>query len=245
MFMWGFRSQFEKEPDNTKRWYISIARGAGYTLNINTALVILLASRLFLTALRDTALANLLPLDKSFPSIHILVAYFILAGVVIHVPFHLVWIIRYDDWDWGLWQVNMTVITGILLLTVFLVMFLFARPLVRKKSFIVFYYIHIIGAFFFFALLIIHGMYFFRPETYKYVTPPLIVYAIDRLIRRIRASTHNLELSAEHSVFKDGNILKLSIPKPFTFRPGQYAGMNSIRTTFDFTPNSTLFRNEP
>lgn len=229
MFLWGFWTEFDS-PKNIEnepllfRWLIGCARGAGYTLNLNTALVLLLASRLFLTALRDTALGDVLPLDKSFPVLHIVVAYTILASLFIHVPFHFAWIGNFNRWTPGLWQFNMSVATGVALMLVFGILFVFARPWMRKKHFRVFYIVHLTGAFLFFSLLIFHGMYNGRPETYKYVIPPLIIYILDRIIRLTNMSTHNLELSAENSVFKDDNILQLSIPKPFNFRPGQYAG---------------------
>lgn len=225
MAIWGFRSQFVATPDRTMRWFISIARGAGYALNFNTALVILLVSRLFLTVLRNTPISRVLPLDSAFPDIHILVAYVTMAAVAIHVPFHFTWIIGWNGWSPGLWHVNMTVITGVLLLVDFIVLAVFARPYFRKSKFKIFYRVHLVAAFLFFVLLILHGMYNDRPETYKYVAGPLVIYILDRVVRRLRMSTNHLELSAEHSVFIREDILHLRIPKPFSYRPGQYAGM--------------------
>lgn len=222
-FLWGFWTEYVKPKNSGFEWYIGLARGAGYSLNLNTALVILLASRLFITALRDTALADVLPLDKAFPALHIVVAYVTIFSVAIHVPFHLVWIVGWKKWRWGLWQVNMTVITGFVLLAIFAAMVVFALPFMRKTHFRLFYIIHLVGAALFFVVLIFHGMYEAKPETYKWVTAPLIIYILDRIVRVFRSSEHCVELSATNSSFKDENVLQLSIPKPFNFRPGQYA----------------------
>lgn len=226
MFLWGFHTEFEKHFHETLtfRWCIAMARGAGYTLNMNCALVILLASRLFLTALRDTPFGNVLPLDKAFPALHILVAYTAIAGVIVHVPFHFGWIALSNQWVGGLWSCNMTVATGCALLIVLTVLFVFALPYIRKKNFRLFHLVHIIGAFLFFVLLLFHGMYNEHPETYKYIVPPLVIYILDRVIRRLRMTNHNIKLSAENSLFMDNNILQLKIPKCFNFKPGQYAG---------------------
>ena len=205
------------------RYFIGIARGAGYTLNLNTALVILIASRLIFTWLRDTPLSNILPLDKAFPKIHIIVGYTIAVTVVIHMGFHLTWIIWFDQWEGGLWNINQSVATGIAITLIFAVMLFFARPSVRKNRFQVFYIVHLVGAFLFFGLLIFHGMYRFDPETYKWITPALVVYAIDRLLRHLRVSKAKVQLNAEHSIFKDDNVLEICIPKPFKYRGGQYA----------------------
>lgn len=228
MFLWGLYSELSAKIDPDREllfdWLIGTARGAGYILNFNTALVILLASRLFITALRDTAFATALPLDKAFPKLHVVVGYTILLTLFIHVPFHFAWLGRFNGWAAGLWNFNMTVATGIALLLVFIVMFVYARPKIRKDHFRLFYAVHLVGAFLFFLLLIFHGMYYADPETYKYISGPIVIYIFDRIIRRWRVSTHDLDLSEENSTFRENNVLELRIPKPFDFRPGQYAG---------------------
>ena len=224
MFWWGAYTQFQASiEDRLLRWFISIARGAGYILNLNTALVILLAARLFFTWIRDTPLAYILPLDKSFPSIHIIVGYVIAGTVVVHAVFHSIWIIWFNGWVPGLWGFTMSFVTGWVLLVIFATMLFFARPSVRKNNFPLFYRVHLIGGTLFFLILIFHGMYNMRPETYKYITPALIIYLIDRLVRRFKSKTASLQLSASNSVFKDKSVLELRIPKPFNYRSGQYA----------------------
>lgn len=204
-------------------YIIGVARGAGYILNVNTAFVILLAARFFFTKLRDTPIANVLPFDKAFPLLHILVGYVIAGAVIVHGFFHFGWLIPYGGWEWGWFNFNMSVITGLLLVITFGTMLFFVRPSVRKNNFRLFYRVHIIGAFIFFSLLLIHGMYRTVPETYKYIVPTLIIYIVDRIIRRIQASATELQLTAKNSFFKDEKILELRVPKPFNYRAGQYA----------------------
>ena len=53
-FIWGAYEQFyfvqKKYPSfHNLKWYLAIARGTGYALNLNCALVILLSCRLILT----------------------------------------------------------------------------------------------------------------------------------------------------------------------------------------------------
>lgn len=103
-------------------------------------------------------------------------------------------------------------------------MLAFARPSVRKANFSLFYAVHLVAAPLFFILLLLHGVYYAKLETIKYVAGPMIIYAIDRLIRRKRVSTHVVEMVSKRIAFCGGNVLQLSVPKPFDFRPGQYAG---------------------
>ncbi|CAN8075975.1 unnamed protein product [Agarophyton chilense] len=226
LFQWGFHGEIIHR-DNIQlgpvmRYIIGMARGAGYTLNINTALVIILAARYMTTALRDTPIADILPLDKAFPMIHIVVGYTTAFAVLIHASFHFGWLFGWDLWQGGLWGFNMSVITGSILTVVFLSMVIYTRPSVRKNNFQLFYRVHIVGAVLFYPLLIIHGMYRNRPETYKYIVPALIVYLFDRVLRRLNACTTRLRLSSTNSLFKDETVLELRLPKPFSYQAGQY-----------------------
>lgn len=207
----------------TMRWYVSMARGTGFILNVNSALVIFLAAKLFFTWLRDTPLNLILPIDKAFPAIHILSGYVIAISIVIHAVFHMVWVTHWNMWNSGLWGITQSTVTGWVLLVIFAVMLVFAHSSIRSRHFRAFYRVHIIGAALFFALLIFHGMYNQRPESYKYIAPALIIYFIDRAIRKGKVSTTDLHISHDNYTFKDNDILQLRIQKPFPYQPGQYA----------------------
>ncbi|CAN8072806.1 unnamed protein product [Agarophyton chilense] len=227
MWLWGFHGELKHLPNHFPgpafRYIIGVARGAGYTLNLNTSLVLLLAARFSFTALRDTPLAAVLPLDNAFPFLHVVVAYATVVGVVLHATFHFGWLVGWNSWDdWGLWSFNMSVVTGGLLSAVFLAMFILAIPAFRRRHFIAFYRVHLVGATLFYGLLIIHGMYRRRPETYKYIIPSLLIYAFDRYLRHSRASLTTVSLSSTNSLFNGSSILELRVPKPFAYQAGQY-----------------------
>lgn len=223
MFVWGFTTQWKKTDNEAMIYFISIARGAGYSLNLNTSLVILIAARLTFTLIRETPLQYILPLDKIFPLFHMFVGYMIAFLVLIHGTFHMTWIIRFQGWNSGLWGFTMSFVTGFIILPVFVVMLITSLPHFRKNKFRLFYLFHLYGAALFFFILIFHGMYFERPETYKWITPSLIIYLLDRFIRRMKISSHDLDIALEKSILKDGDILELRVPKPFDYRPGHYA----------------------
>lgn len=106
MYVWGARDEYAHQKGHDRRWAITIARGFGYTLNLNCALVILLAARLSFTLLRETALNLILPFDKTFPAFHIVVGYCIAGAVIGHGVFHMIWIIVWNGWGPGIWGVT-------------------------------------------------------------------------------------------------------------------------------------------
>lgn len=225
LFLSGAREEYLHTKMPVMRWFISIARGFGYVLNLNCGLVILLTSRLALTALRETPLALFLPLDKSFPSFHIIVGYISVISVFGHGIFHMVWIINWNFWQTGLWGINMCVGTGFALFGILLLMVIPSVQHVRRPYFEAFYFIHNVGAFLFFTLLIFHGVYRGVPYTYKWIVGPILVYSIDRSLRRMKVVNSTIHLSENNSILKGANVLQLILPKQFEYRAGQYAGM--------------------
>lgn len=227
MFFWGATDQYHHTTDEQIRWYITIARGFGYTLNLNSALVIFLACRLLFTSLRDTRLNLFIPFDKLFPAAHIVVACFIAFAAFFHAVFHFVWILIGDYWAGGMHNVTMSVVTGIITALVLAVMLFTSTPYFRRAHFRIFYGTHIIGAFFFFALLLLHGVYNGKLYTYKWLVLPLSLYAVDRIWRFLKVSSHGIDINVEDSTLKKNSVLKLKVPKCFNYRPGQYAGKST------------------
>lgn len=234
MFLWGAREEYLHTKTPVMRWFISIARGFGYVLNLNCGLVILLASRLALTALRDTPLNLFVPFDKSFPKFHIVIGYVIVSSVCGHGVFHLIWIINWKNWATGLWGVNMCVGTGAALVVVMLLMVASSIQSVRKLHFEIFYFTHNLGAMLFFTLLLLHGVYRGVPYTYKWITGPIAVYAIDRSVRRMKTVNAVIHLSKMNSTLKGANVLRLKLPKQFEYHAGQYAGTDPRNLPFYF-----------
>lgn len=97
----------------------------------------------------------------------------------------------------------------------------------RTKNFTTFYAIHNVGALFFFVMLNLHGMYNGKPYTFQWILGPMALYAIDRGVRRLATSKVALELTSSNSVLKGPEVLKITVPKSFHYRAGQYAGTKS------------------
>lgn len=226
MFVLGFYTEWAYDGNNELRlvtlWFLSLARGSGYTLNLNTPFILLLSSRLFLTRLRNTALSKVLPLDTAFPDLHVAAGYIILFTVLFHATCHLTWISLSDAWDTKFFGFSMSVGTGFCLLATLAVIVTVAKPFFRNKHFRIFRLVHVGAAFLFFVLLIFHGMFRTVPETYKWITPVLIIYAFDRILRRYKSSTAVLHVTADNATLDD-DILILRVPNPFNFCAGQYA----------------------
>lgn len=129
----------------------------------------------------------------------------------------------------------MSVATGFALLATLLLIVIVTRPQIREKHFRLFRLLHVGAAFVFFTLLIFHGMFREKPETYKWITPVLIIYTLDRILRRVKASSVALSLTAENAALR-GDILVLRVPRPFSFRAGQYAEIQVPSINIEWHP---------
>lgn len=233
LFFWGAYNQFllsistieaENPTWTDNKWFIAIARGSGTILNFNFAVIVILAARKLLMTIRATPIRHVLPIDKTFPGAHILTGYLIVLGVLLHVVFHCVNIIKYieiDPFTW--WSFSMTAYTGIVLTFVFIFFTIFSLPWYRKKHFRLFQLSHQIGALLCFAFLVFHGVHHAKPNTYKWLLPAVIIYAIDRIVRLYQTKKVDLQLSDAHSKMKPGDILEIRAQKPFNYIAGQYA----------------------
>lgn len=121
-------------------------------------------------------------------------------------------------------MINMSVATGILTATVLATMVMSSLPRVRRSRFTLFFFVHNICAAFFFGLLLVHGVYNGVPYTYKWLVGPLVLYTLDRIVRRVRISTFDVHVTANNSILTEEGIVKVRVPKRFSFRAGQYAG---------------------
>lgn len=231
MFVLGFQTEFIRREIReipavnfslVGIWFLSLARGTGYTLNLNTPIVLLLSARLVFTRLRRMSVGNILPLDAAFPDLHIVVGYVILFSVFIHASFHMTWILLENGWESGIFHFTFSVVTGFTLLLIMAVIVFMGQPKIRSKYFRLFRILHVGGAFLFFGVLIFHGSFRQVPETYKWVTIPIVIYVVDRIFRRFKAANAEISLTAENAEIL-GDILTLRVPKPFMFQAGQYA----------------------
>ena len=215
--------------DVWQRWPIAIARGWGFVLNWNCQLIVLLAARRALTALRTTALSVFLPLDAAMPAAHMAVGMVIVVAAVLHAVFHLIAGLTPGDkaigWapGWGGW--THAAVTGFVLFGVLGVMAATSVPAVRRRRFELFYGVHLVGAALFFGLFIFHTMLGGVLYSWKWVAAPLTIYAADRLARRLSTRRGRVTLSPTSAAMTlaSPDVLRLALPRLFDYRPGQYA----------------------
>lgn len=228
MFFWGGRDEYKTSKDQPYLWFIVIARSFGYTLNLNCALVILLGCKLLFTKLRNTKLNLFIPFDKIFPTFHIVIGYAILVGVLLHASFHMIWVIHWNKWTPGLFNVTMSMSTGYCLLFTLSLLIVTSYKTFREKKFNYFYFFHNLAAIIFFSLLFVHGVYNTEPYTYKWIVAPVVIYLVDRITRILNVRKSTMLLQDDNYSLVGNNVIKLKITKPFDYRAGQYAGMLSI-----------------
>lgn len=220
MFWWGVIDEYE-HSEGFHKYTTVIARGFGYTINYHMVLVLVFATRSFMTLLRRTPLNLVFPFDEAMPKFHVGVGIIIVISGALHGVFHVIPGVISNKWAPGFGGWTFSVTSGIALFTIFLVMYIFARESARRKAFERFYYIHIVGAILGMILLIVHAKLRGKLYTYKWVTAPLIVYAFDRIYRKGFESL--VYTRASGTKMYSGNVFKLTVPKTFEYKAGQYA----------------------
>jgi predicted ferric reductase len=223
MFSHGFVLESEL-VSGIHKYTAVLARGYGYMLNLNVGLILLVASRSTMTLLRNTPLNMLIPFDVLMPTAHMVLGYTCLACGVLHGIFHLIPGIVTHAWQLGFLKWTFAVGTGFAALAVLLVMVLLATPWIRKHNFELFYYTHVAGAIIFFAVLILHGIRFERLYSWKWISPFIAVYLIDRVCRKLQERRGFVAVNVScSSTSANGNIIKVVIPKCMDYKAGQWA----------------------
>ena len=206
-------------------------------LNLDAALVILVASRSLMTYLRRTPLNMIVPFDKAMPAFHTLVGNVLVIATVIHTLGHIVRYSLLRAWGGGILGPTSLAFSGSFLVIVVLSMKITALKSLRKRSYETFYWVHSLGLFLFFTLLIMHGSHNGQAKTFMYILAPLVVYIIDRLVRLFREKGSQLILRKEHRLCKGTDMVRLSIPRTFTYLPGQYCDIKvPLVSTLEWHP---------
>ncbi|GAB0489456.1 hypothetical protein MMPV_000675 [Pyropia vietnamensis] len=222
LFSDGAVHEFPRHSDY-RRWTTGIARGAGATLNLNSALVVLLAARSFITFLRETPLNLILEFDKAMPVFHAAVGTLVVVGGAVHAGFHWVAYAISSPWSGGLAGYTSLFVSGMLLVILLAVIRLTSMASVRMANFELFHAVHIGGMCLFYILLIVHGFHYGTPRTWKWVVAPLLLYTFDRLTRRWREHRSYVLVTKHAADFSDSDVLRLRLPRVFHFQAGQYA----------------------
>lgn len=200
-----------------------VARGAGNLINFNSAVILLVSARKFMSWLRNTPLNMVVPFDKAMPAFHMLVGRVFLAASVVHVGFHLPVYVVSKPWGPGYNGFTQLFITGSMLVALFAILFVTSVRVNRSKRYELFWYSHAICASLGFVLLMIHGLHYGVYWTYRWAAGPMAVYIIDRLMRRVEQKEVRMEVSRDVGAIKGNSMLCLRLPRSFTYEPGQYA----------------------
>jgi predicted ferric reductase/Ca2+-binding EF-hand superfamily protein len=212
--------------------YIQIARGAGACLNLNAALVLLPMMRTFLTWVRKSFLAVFLPVDHAV-DIHKLIGQALFVFAIVHSAAHLL--------NYAAMSPSVPIrdnlfgtragLTGVVLLSAFGLMWLFAQDFFRKKGwFEVFYITHSLYVVFF-VVLLLHA-----PNFWKWAIVPLVLYAIELYLKRYRK--RELSFVDEATALASG-VSRLTIRRPegFDFQAGDYIFLKIPRVSrFEWHP---------
>lgn len=211
-----------KEDTLVMRAATALARAGGAMLNLNAAFIILVASRSLMTILRQTILNMFVPFDKAMPAFHSLVGNFLFVATCLHSVAHLV---RYSTrylWAPGLFGATSLFISGCLLAIIVVAMRVTSLLRIRRKSFESFYWVHHIGFFCFFIIIILHGTHNGVMKTWMYVSVPLAIYVVDRALRLATEQGSQLTITRESAIIRGPDMICLRIPRVFAYLAGQY-----------------------
>jgi ferredoxin-NADP reductase len=218
-----FVEAFFRYRDAGANLYIQIARGAGACLNLNAALIVVPMLRQTLTWVRRSFLGRLVPVDDAV-DVHSLIGDIVVGLSLVHGGAHVLnahagqlATLTYHDLVYNLVPWTRTNLTGVVLLGIFLMMWLFSRKFVRRSGrFELFHFTHL-GYLASLPLIFVHG-----PRFWIWGTAPWAWYFLERMLRarRRRAPSRILE-----AVPMASGVTRLTFERPagFDYAPGDYA----------------------
>ena len=212
--------------------YIQIARGAGACLNLNGALVLIPMMRTFLTWIRKSFLAVLIPVDYAV-DVHKIIGQALFAFSIVHSAAHL---LNYRamsatiPFNESLFATRAG-LTGVILLSAFGILWLFAQDFIRRRgwfeAFSVTHSLYVV----FFAVLLVHA-----PNFWKWAALPLAAYAIELYLKRNRKREPTFIESLE-ALPSGVSRLALHRPERFDYQPGDYLFLKVPRVSrFEWHP---------
>ena len=201
------------EASNT---WVQVARGCGACLNFNGALILLPAMRRVLTAIRQTRLHAIVPLDDAV-ALHAVAGHTMFGLALVHAGAHLANFARKPGTTVARELLSTSAgRTGVVWLAVFGVMWFFARASARgRRKFEVFHATHALYVVWF-AVGLLHG-----PVFWKWVAVPVVAFAVERVVRVARRS--RCAEIVQTRVLRSG-VTRLDLCKPdgFTHRAGDF-----------------------
>lgn len=220
--IWMFRSGLMVEAANGSDLPTQIAQGAAEALKLNGAVILFAMLRNTFTFLRKTPLKPFLPLDEAI-AFHKVVGHVTFGLAVVHVGGYL-WfyesMVSPDfftrDLIYGGLIKSQVGWSGLTLIGIFLVIWIFSLEMVRRKG--LFELFHITHQLFWlwFVFFLFHV-----PDFWQWVILPGILYIGERVVRlaRARAPTEMKSLDALPS-----NVSRILMTRPerFAYQPGEY-----------------------
>ncbi|CAN0545699.1 unnamed protein product, partial [Laminaria digitata] len=195
--------------------YIQIARGCGACLNFNGALILIPMLRHVLTYIRKSTIGGLLPVDEA-TEFHKLVGNVMVPLALVHTAAHLMnYGVLPESVGFYLFQTSAG-LTGVLLLTVFMVMWVCAQDFIRRGGHFELFYLTHLCFVIWFALALMHG-----PNFWQWVALPFLGYLVERVIRARRMKT-SMPVTEMKPLPSGVTRLEMQVPKAFKYRAGDY-----------------------
>ncbi len=196
--------------------FVRVARGCGACLNFNGALILLPAMRRLLTALRQTRLHAIVPLDDAI-ALHALAGHTMFVLALAHAGAHLTNFVLKPGTTVATQLFSTSAgRTGVAWLAVFGVMWFFARASERgRRKFEVFHATHALYVAWF-VIGLLHG-----PVFWKWVGVPVAAFAIERIVRTARRS-RCAEIVRTRVLRSGVTRLDLRKPQGFEHRAGDF-----------------------
>ncbi|KAJ1653323.1 hypothetical protein IWQ61_006532 [Dispira simplex] len=219
---------------------LGMAQASAMCINFNSGFILLLVCRSTLSYLRSTFISRYVTIDKNIHA-HKVVAWTIAFMAVLHLIGHASGYVNlvatlpkgtktFADF----WFLGKTGATGNLMVLILIIMFGTTVAKVRRKNFELFYYAHHLFIAFY-ILMFIHGAFCMvqadrkpkcqgRPDFWKFVIVPALIYIGERVMRAIRGrkATEIIRVVQHPS-----QVVQVQIRKSgFQVKTGQYIFIN-------------------
>ncbi|EGT51247.1 hypothetical protein CAEBREN_24129 [Caenorhabditis brenneri] len=234
---------------------IAITRGAAGALSFCMALILLTVCRNIITLLRETVISQYIPFDSAI-AFHKIVALFAAFWATLHTVGHCVnfyhvgtqsqeglaclfqeaffgsnFLPSISYWFYG----TITGLTGIALVAVMCIIYVFALPCFIKRAYHAFRLTHLLNIAFY-ALTILHGLpkLLDSPKFGYYVVGPIVIFVIDRIIGLMQYYK-KLPIKDAEILPSDIIYIEFERPRSFQYKSGQWVTISSpsISCTFN------------
>ncbi|CAH1153484.1 unnamed protein product [Phaedon cochleariae] len=221
---------------------VTVTRGAASAMMFTYSSLLVTMCRNTITFLRDTVLNNYFPFDASV-EFHKYIACWAGIFTVLHIVGHafnfyhistqtsddLTCLFRnyfhptheIPKFHYWCWQ-TLTGFTGVVLTVIFVIMYIFALPMIRRKIYNWFWYTHsLYPLFFIFFILHGTGRLIQPPFTYYFFLGPVILFTFDNLVS---TSRKKIEIPVIQAEVLPSNVTMLAFRKPenFQYKSGQW-----------------------